>query len=177
MKVEKVENLSEEKWLNRMQMAQFECPKHWNPSVSFISGVGWIPFSDYWPSWVIRMGSPVWKCKSWKFIRTKVTQQDANGPVWMSQALKPLCLLHFLSWEFFFLSLFWKLKVIQQWFNGDASKDFMFEPRLTVALSFFTIFSLSVLAAFSASAVCRLAPTYLSLSVTSRGWSAALFTV
>ena len=155
----------------------------------------------------------------------------------MPQTLKPLCLIHFLSWEnslfwllalwgnknglpgmkvqnlkiclnksdstgckwsslnvpgteaplsppflelgvFFFLSLFWKLKVIQQWFNGDASKDFMFEPRLTVALSFFTIFSLLVLAAFSAaSAVCRLAPTYLSLSVTSRGWSAALFTV
>ena len=80
------------------QLAQFECPRHWSPSVSSISWVGRIPFSDYWPSGVIRMGSPVWKCKSWKIFRTKVTQQDANGPVWMPQALKPLCLIHFWSW-------------------------------------------------------------------------------
>ena len=97
-----------------MQMAQFECPKHWNPSVPFISGVGWTPFSDNWFSGAIRMVSPVWKCKSWKFIRTKVTQQDANDPVWMPQALRPLCLLHFLSWE---NSLFWLLAL---WGNKNG---------------------------------------------------------
>ena len=55
-------------------------------------------FSDYWPSGVIRLGSPVWRWKSWKNFRTKVAQQDANGPVWMPQALKTLCLIHFWGW-------------------------------------------------------------------------------
>ena len=92
-------------------MAQFKCPRHWNPSMSSISGVGWTPLSDYWPSGVIRMGSPVWNCKSWKFIKTKVTQQDANSPVWLPQALKPLCLIHFWSWEnsLFPLLAFWEI--------------------------------------------------------------------
>ena len=48
-----------------------------------------IPFSHYWSSGVIRNGSPVWKCKSCKIFRTKGVQRDANGPVWMPQALKP----------------------------------------------------------------------------------------
>ena len=34
-------------WLNRLQMVQFECPRHPNPSVSSISEVGRIPFSQY----------------------------------------------------------------------------------------------------------------------------------
>ena len=54
---EKVGNSSDPKWLNRLQMVQLECPRHLNPSVSSFSGVVRIPFSNYWPSGVIRMGS------------------------------------------------------------------------------------------------------------------------
>ena len=35
--------------LNGTQMVQFECSKHWIPSVSSSFEVGWIPFSHYWP--------------------------------------------------------------------------------------------------------------------------------
>ena len=35
-------------------MAQFECPRHSIPSVLSNFKVGWIPFSPYWPSGVIR---------------------------------------------------------------------------------------------------------------------------
>ena len=38
-------------------MVQLECPRHPNPSVSSFFGVVRIPFSNYWPSGVIRMGS------------------------------------------------------------------------------------------------------------------------
>ena len=78
-------------------MAQFECPRHWKPSVSFSFEVGWIPFSHYWPSGVIRNGSPVWKWKRWKSFRTKGAEWAANGPVWMPQALKTICLIQFWS--------------------------------------------------------------------------------
>ena len=37
-------------------MVQFEWPRHWNPSASSNFDVGRIPFSDNWPSGVIRMG-------------------------------------------------------------------------------------------------------------------------
>ena len=36
---EKVGNSSDQKWLNRLQMVQLECPRHPNPSVSSFSGV------------------------------------------------------------------------------------------------------------------------------------------
>ena len=55
------------------------------------------PF-HYWPSGVIRIGLPVWKWKSWKYLRTKWAQWAANGPDWMPQAPKPLCLNQFWSW-------------------------------------------------------------------------------
>ena len=55
----KVAKIWEQKWLNVLQMVKFECPGHWNPSVSSNFGVGRILFSDYWPSGVIRMASPV----------------------------------------------------------------------------------------------------------------------
>ena len=94
----KVAKSYEQKWLNELQMAQFECPRHWKPSVSFSFEVGRIPFSHYWPSGVIRNGSPVWKCKSCKNMRTKWADWNANGPVWMAQALKTHCLIQFWSW-------------------------------------------------------------------------------
>ena len=85
--------------LNRLQMVKFEWPWHWKPPVSSFSGVGRISFSHYWPSGVIRIGSPVWKWKFWKIFRIKGAQQAANGPVWMALALKTPCLILFWSWE------------------------------------------------------------------------------
>ena len=41
-KSEKVWKFGEQNWLNRLQMAQFECPRHWNPWVS--SNFGDFPF-------------------------------------------------------------------------------------------------------------------------------------
>ena len=63
--------VSESERCKGLQMVQFECPRHWKPSVSSTFGVGRIPFSHYWPSGVIRIGLPVWKWKSWKISRTK----------------------------------------------------------------------------------------------------------
>ena len=93
----KVGILREQKWLDGLQMVQFKCPSHSKPSASSSFEVGWIFFSHYWPSGVIRNGLPVWKWKSLKILRTKVAQRDVNGPVWMSLALKPLCLIQFWS--------------------------------------------------------------------------------
>ena len=76
-------------------MVQFDCPRHWKPSVSFCYEIGIFPFPINWPSGVIRMVLPVWKWKSWKIFRTKVAWRDGNGPGWVSMALKnpllPLC--------------------------------------------------------------------------------------
>ena len=33
--------------------------------------------------------------KRWKFVGTKSVLQAANGPVWLPQGQKPLCLIHF----------------------------------------------------------------------------------
>ena len=45
------------------------------------------------------MGSPVWKWKRLKNVRTKWAYRAANGPVWMPQALKLLSLIHIGRWE------------------------------------------------------------------------------
>ena len=95
---EKDGKFSEQNELNGLQISKFKCPKHWNPSVSSNSEVGWIPLSHYWPSGVIRNGSPVWSSKRWKNFRTKLARWTANGPVWMPQALKSTCLIQFWSW-------------------------------------------------------------------------------
>ena len=60
------------KWLKGMQMVKIVRPRHSNPSVSSNFTVGWIPFSHYWTSGVIRIGLPVWKWKSWNILGTKV---------------------------------------------------------------------------------------------------------
>ena len=78
-----------------LQMILSECSRHWKPTASFFSRDEKFPFSQYWPSGVIRIGSPVWKCKSWKNIKTKLAEWAANGPVWMAQALKTLSLIQF----------------------------------------------------------------------------------
>ena len=95
----KLYNLSAQNELNELRMVQFECPRHWKNTVSFTFRVGWIPFYHYWPSGIIRIGLPVWNSKSCKIFRTKGVKWDANGPVWMPQALKTLCLILFLVWK------------------------------------------------------------------------------
>ena len=53
----------------------------------------------------MRIGPPV---KKWKFSRPKEAQKHADGPVWMTQVLKPSWLIHFWSWKsslFSFLAL------------------------------------------------------------------------
>ena len=90
-------------------MVQFDCPMHLKSSVSSTFKVGWIPFPHYWPSGVIRIGLPVWRWKNWYNFKMWEVQRAANGPVWMSQAPKPLCLIQFWSWE---NSFFWLLALL-----------------------------------------------------------------
>ena len=84
---EKGEIFGEWNWLNNQQMVQFECPRHWNLSVTSNSWVGCIPLTHYWPFWVIRNGSSVWRWKRLINIRTKWAEWAANKLVWMPQAL------------------------------------------------------------------------------------------
>ena len=68
---EKVGKFSGQKWLIRLQTVQFEWPWHQNPSASSNFEVGRIPFSDNWPSGVIRMGSQYESEKFGKFSGQK----------------------------------------------------------------------------------------------------------
>ena len=79
-----VGRFSSQKWLQWMPMILTEWPCNWKPSVSSSFKVGWIPFSHYWPSGVIRIGLPVWKWKMWKIFSIKVASMDANDPDWMA---------------------------------------------------------------------------------------------
>ena len=54
---EKVGIILAQEELSGLHLVQFECPGHRNPPVSSNFGVGRFPFSDYWTSGVIRMGS------------------------------------------------------------------------------------------------------------------------
>ena len=80
---EKGGKFSEQKWLNRLQMVQFDCPRHWKPSVSFSSGVGRIPSSHYWPStaWCEKF-FPLFEIPA-SFLRSKMASPcTANWPWW-----------------------------------------------------------------------------------------------
>ena len=48
-KGEKVGKFERQEWLSRLQMVQFECPRHWNPSVLTILGVARSPLSHIGP--------------------------------------------------------------------------------------------------------------------------------
>ena len=63
---------------------------------TFFSEFGWILY--YWPSGVIRNGSPVWSYKRWTIYRTKWAEWAATGLVWMPKALKYIILIQFWSW-------------------------------------------------------------------------------
>ena len=42
-----------------------------------------------------RLDLPVWETKKWENFGTKWNEHSVNGPVWMAQVLKSLCLVHF----------------------------------------------------------------------------------
>ena len=52
-------------------MVQFDSPWHLKSSVSSSFKVGWIPFSHYWPSGVIRIGLPSMKVKKFETFQNK----------------------------------------------------------------------------------------------------------
>ena len=79
--------------LNLLQMVQLECRRPSNPCVSSIFGD--IPFLLFSPLGNKELASPAWKWKSLKICGTKSAQPAANCPVWMPQALEPLCVIHF----------------------------------------------------------------------------------
>ena len=54
-----------------LQMVQFDSPWHLKSSVSSSFKVGWIPFSHYWPSGVIRIGLPSMKVKKFETFQNK----------------------------------------------------------------------------------------------------------
>ena len=49
--------------------------------------------------WGNKNWPPSMKVTRLKISTTKEVQRDANGPVWMPQALETLCLIHFLGWK------------------------------------------------------------------------------
>ena len=98
-KGEKVGKFWEQDGLKWLQMVQFEWPRHSKLPLLSNSWVGWFPISHNWPSGVIRIGLPVWRWKNWKPYERKWAQWATNGPVWMPQALKTLCLIQFWSWK------------------------------------------------------------------------------
>ena len=54
-----------------LQMVQFDSPWHLKSSVSSSFKVGWIPFSHYWLSGVIRIGLPSMKVKKFETFQNK----------------------------------------------------------------------------------------------------------
>ena len=81
-------------------------PKQWKPPFSFNLEIGRVPFSDYWTTGVIRMGSQYESEKDENFPEQKWFNWDANGPDWIPQALETPCLIQSWSWK---ISLFWLL--------------------------------------------------------------------
>ena len=79
---------SEKNGLNRLQMVKFECPRHSNPCASLRLG------EFHFLIFLGNKGNGLWgiRVKRCKIFRTKWAQQAANGPLWMPQALKPMCL-------------------------------------------------------------------------------------
>ena len=66
-KSEKVGKFGEQNWLNRLQMVQFECPRHWKTGVSLRLGDFHFPIFSLPLSWVIRIGPQHENEKVWKF--------------------------------------------------------------------------------------------------------------
>ena len=72
----------------RLQIVNFECPRHSNLSASLRLGeLHSLIFLGNKGN-----GLPSMKVKRWKMTRTKLAQRAANGPVSMPLAMNPLCL-------------------------------------------------------------------------------------
>ena len=72
---------SEQKGLGRLQMVQFECPRHWNPSVSSSFGVWRVPFSPLLALWGNKNWPPSMKVKKLKIFSDKM---GSKGCKWSS---------------------------------------------------------------------------------------------
>ena len=68
---EKYGKFSKSERCKGLQMVQFDSPWHLKSSVSSSFKVGWIPFSHYWPSGVIRIGLPSMKVKKFETFQNK----------------------------------------------------------------------------------------------------------
>ena len=68
---EKYGKFSKSERCKGLQMVQFDSPRHLKSSVSSSFKVGWIPFSHYWPSGVIRIGLPSMKVKKFETFQNK----------------------------------------------------------------------------------------------------------
>ena len=77
----KVGKISKQKGLNRVQMVQFECPKHPKPPVSFFSGVGRIPLFPLLALWGNKIGLPSIKVKKFENCQNK---SGSTGCKWSS---------------------------------------------------------------------------------------------
>ena len=97
MKVKKLEIFGNKSGLRGCKWSRLKGPGTETPLSHPILKLGELPFPNIGPSGVIRIGLPLWKWIIWKSFTTKCAQWAANGPVWMPQALKPLCLIQFWS--------------------------------------------------------------------------------
>ena len=95
MKVKMMEKFLNKRGLKGCKLSSLNAQDTENPLSHSLLGLDDFPFFHNWPSGVIRIGLPVWRWKRWNISRTKGVQRDANGPVWMPQALKTPCLIHF----------------------------------------------------------------------------------
>ena len=68
-------------WRSRNSWSRLISAINSSAKVLFNFGVGRIPFSDYWPSGVIRMGSPVWK---WTNVKKFWRKGSWTGCRWSS---------------------------------------------------------------------------------------------
>ena len=68
---EKYGKFSKSEGCKGLQMVQFDSPWHLKSSVSSSFKVGWIPFSHYWLSGVIRIGLPSMKVKKFETFQNK----------------------------------------------------------------------------------------------------------
>ena len=98
MKVKKLKNFWNKMGSMGCKWSSLNAPGTRHPLSHSILKLDESPFPIIGPLGVIRIGLPVWKWKSWKIFRTKGVQRDANGPVWMPQALNTPCLIQFWSW-------------------------------------------------------------------------------
>ena len=78
---EKVGNFPEQNWLKGLQIVQFECPRHWNPSASSIFEVGRISLFPLLALWGNKNGLPSMKVKKLKIFQNKM---GLKGCKWSS---------------------------------------------------------------------------------------------